>query len=94
MVGKIHVALRNVGFLVGVKGIRVFINGQVQETLQFGESLEKEAEPGEYAVHVELLGVVTRASNVLSIAVEDGQLVKVEGKYSRLWGNVKLKQVA
>jgi hypothetical protein len=93
LVGKIQVALHPISILFGVQGIRVFINDQLQETIQFGGVFTADAHPGQYSVHVELLGVVNRSSKQLLLNVEDGMQVNVEGKYSRVWGNIKLRLV-
>jgi glycine/serine hydroxymethyltransferase len=86
----ITVTLADIKMLAGVKGIDVLVDGDPQTTLQFGETVTVEVEPGHRAVQAILHGVVQRKSKTLFVLVPEGGHVAIVGKYSRLWGTIKL----
>ena len=93
MSSEIEFSLAAVKMLAGVEGIDVLIDGQREATLQFGESMTLEIEAGERTLQTVLHGVVDRRSKVLTLHADEGRSIAVIGKYSRFWGNIKLKVV-
>ena len=93
MSSEIEFSLAAVKILAGVEGIDVLIDGQREATLQFGESMTLEIEAGERTLQTVLHGVVDRRSKVLTLYADEGRIIAVIGKYSRFWGNIKLKIV-
>lgn len=91
MSSEIEVSLAAVKMLAGVQGIDVLVDGEPQASLQFGETTILPVAPGRRAIQVLLRAVFNRRSNVLSVNVAEGERVVVVGKYSRLWGSIKLK---
>jgi len=91
MSSEIKVSLAAVKMLAGVQGIDVLVDGEPQASLQFGETTILTVAPGRRAIQVALRAVFNRTSNVLPVTVAEGERVMVVGKYSRLWGSIKLK---
>lgn len=90
MAAALTFTLADIKMLAGVKGIDLLVDGVPRTTLQFGETVTIEVEPGQRSVQVILHGVVPRKSKVLHVLAPDGGDVAVMGKYSRLWGTIKL----
>ncbi len=90
MPAAITVTLADIKMLAGVKGIDLLVDGIPQTTLQFGKTVTVEVEAGPRAVQVILHGVVQRKSKRLIVLAPEGGHVSVVGKYSRLWGTIKL----
>jgi hypothetical protein len=93
MSSEIEFSLAAVKMLAGVEGIDVLIDGQREATLQFGETMTFEIEAGELTLQTILHGVVNRRSKILTLFAEEGSRIAVVAKYSRFWGNIKLKVV-
>lgn len=91
MASKIKLTLKNPGFLIGVQGIHFILDGEFQAEMQFGESREFETAPGEHVAQLILYGMAERSSKELRFSLKEGQHAAIEGKYSRLWGNIKMK---
>jgi len=91
MSSNIDFSLADIRMLAGVEGIDVLIDGQKRATLQFGDTATFEVEAGERTLQTVLHGMLNRRSNVLTLFVEEGGHVAAIGRYSRLWGNIKLK---
>lgn len=91
MKSKISLSLAPIGLLIGLKGVAVPLDGEKQTTIQPGETLELDVEPGERTVQTVLEGGVPRRSKVLRIQIAPNSDYVVAAKYSRLWGNIKLK---
>ena len=92
MPSKIVFALAPVGLLAGVNGIHVLIDGERCRTTQFGETVEFDVSPGPHTFQAVLDAVLERPTKVLELQVADDTTVSINGKYSRLWGNIKLKR--
>ena len=93
MAATIRVSLLGLKMPVaGLRGIEILVDGEIRADLQLGESAALEVLPGQHQIGAILNGVVSRRSKQLSVAVADGDEVNVIGKYSRLWGNLRLSQ--
>jgi hypothetical protein len=79
--------------LVGIKGIDVLVDGEKRCSIRFGEVVCLEVNPGERIVQIHLHGTLDRKSGTFQVLVAEGGQVAIEAKYSRMWGNFKLRQL-
>lgn len=92
MSAKIEVTLEKLKMpVVGMGKIDILVDGTNMISLSLGESTSVEISEGRHVVQAILNGVVKRKSKVLEISVNENSIVKVHGKYSRIWGNMKLQ---
>jgi hypothetical protein len=87
---KLVVTLKDPGFLLGVSGIDFLLNGRSLSLMHFGDTKEFEIEAGEHVAKLILHGVVDRSSKNLKFSLGEGESVRMEGKYSRAWGNMNI----
>lgn len=87
------ITIKDPGFLVGVRGIEFLLDGRGQGVLQFGDIKEFEVHLGQHVAKVILHGVIDRSSKELRFSLGEDQTVRIEGKYSRLWGNMSISLV-
>ena len=94
MSAKIEVTLEKLKIpIVGLGKIDILIDGTVMNSISPGESASVEIPAGKHFVQAILNGVVKRISKNLEISVDENSTIKIHGKYSRLWGNMKLLQL-
>lgn len=79
--------------IVGLGKIDILIDGTIVNSLSLGESVSVEIPAGNYVVQAILNDVVKRISKKLEVSVNENSTIKILGKYSRLWGNMKLQQL-
>lgn len=91
MSSQIQVTLAEVKMLAGIKGVDILVDGEKRQSIRFGETVSFEVDIGERAIQAVLHGVVVRKSKVLPIVATEGAQLEIDAKYSRLWGNIKLK---
>ena len=92
MSAKIEVTLEKLKMpVVGMGKIDILVDGTNMISLSLGESTSVEISEGRHVVQAILNGVVKRKSKVLEISVNENSIVKVHGKYSRMWWNMKLQ---
>jgi hypothetical protein len=92
MTGSAVIELSDPGFLKGIKGIDVTVDGVVVHTIQFGEKHTIDLSSGKHDIGMVLRGIVSRKTKVLTVDVPEGDTVHVNGVYSRLWGTIKLSE--
>jgi hypothetical protein len=92
MAAKLAITLTDPGFIVGVQSIDFMLDGNHQESMQFGDRKQLEIAAGEHTAQVILRGLLTRTSNELKFSADEDQSVRIKGKYSRRWGNISLSQ--
>jgi len=82
---------KDIKMIVGIKGVEILVDGKEQTAIEFGETVTFDVEPGEREIRTILYGVADRESKALKVTAIEGEKVAIKGKYSRLWGNIKLK---
>lgn len=92
MAGSMAVTLKKPGFLLGVESIEIVIDDDQRFSMDFGDQKEFELDSGAHTVQAVLHAILNRRSRKLKLIIRDGEKANIEGKYSRLWGNINLKQ--
>ena len=93
MKGKLEIELAELkGPITGLGEIEILIDGESELSLPLGRADSVEKPPGSYVVQLLLNGMVKRKSKKLKITIAEGESIKLIGKYSRLWGNMKLSK--
>lgn len=87
---RIIVSFKNPGFLVGMKGIELLIDGNRVDIFEFGETRVFDIPVGKHVARVYLHGVTDRLSKPLNFTIDHNQTIYIEGTYSRMWGNISL----
>jgi hypothetical protein len=87
---KVIVSFQDPESLSGVKGIEFLLDGNSKGLLQFGDIKEFEIPAGEHTAKMILHGVVKRSSKELNFSIREGQIVCIEGNYSRAWGTMNI----
>lgn len=77
---------------LGVKGIDILLDAEVVATTEFGGKVTVEAPVGDHSIRVQLRGVITRKSNVIRLAINEGDQIKIAAKYSVLWGSISIRK--
>jgi len=90
---KLKISLKDPGYLMGVKGIDVILDGYKICTMQFGEIREFDIAVGAHIINLMLRAMFKRSSNNLQITAKENGIVHIIGDYSRAWGYVKITQV-
>ena len=92
MSAKIEVTLKKLRMpIIGMGKINVLVDGANVFSLSLGESASADISAGKHVVQTILNGVVKRKSKKLEIFTEENSTAKIVGKYSRIWGNMKLQ---
>ncbi len=80
-------------FLVGGKNVAIelVIDGETKGVVKFGESITVDVTQGNRLVHVVSHTTIKRKSKAILVSVSENQTSYIEGKYSRMWGNIKIK---
>ena len=94
MTSKVVITLKNPGFLAGVQNIEFELDGKHIESMHFGDRKEFEIAAGDHAARLILHAIANRSSKELKFSLAEGQMVAIEGKYSRLWGNMGIGLVS
>jgi hypothetical protein len=92
MPARLTITIKSPGLLLGVRGIEILLDGQTVDTVRFGEACRIECAPGDHTLQARLRAVLSRRSNVLRITAVDGDDRIVTGRYSRMWGTLKLEE--
>lgn len=91
MTGRIEISLQRTALLLGVRGIEIHLDGEPVDTIGFGATRTISCPPGEHTVQLVLQALFfRRRSNRLAIVVPEGGGVAIMGRYSRMWGNLRL----
>ena len=77
--------------IAGMGKIDILLDGTNVLSLSLGESASAEVSAGKHVVQTILNGVVKRKSKELEVSIEENSTAKIHGKYSRMWGNMKLQ---
>lgn len=89
---KIEVTLEKLKTpIVGMGKIDILVDGTNVLSLSLGESASAEVSSGKHVVQTILNGIVKRKSKELEVSLEENSTAKILGKYSRIWGNMKLQ---
>ncbi|MEP0325238.1 hypothetical protein [Bauldia litoralis] len=93
MVARLTLTIRSPGLLIGVRGIEILLDGEMVDRVQFGEACTIECEAGEHTLRARMRAVISRRSNILKLTVADGEDRRFDGKYSRLWGTLPIREL-
>ena len=93
MSAKIEITLEKLKLpIAGMGQIDILVDGAIVTSLSLGDSVSLTIPAGKHTMQTVLHGVVKRISKELTISVDENSTTKILGKYSRMWGNMKLKQ--
>ena len=93
MPAKMVVTLKKLKMpIAGLGKIDICLDGSPILSMSLGESAVAEVAAGRHVVMAILDGVFKRRSKQLEIFIEENSTAKIDGKYSRIWGNMKLHQ--
>lgn len=92
MTARLTIALRSPGLILGVRGIDVLLDGEPVHTIGFGETTTVECAAGDRTLQLKLNAVLNRRSNTLRLTVADGEERALAGRYSRMWGTLRLRE--
>ena len=88
---RIEIAFPSPGWLFGVRGIDVLVDGENVGRVRFGETKTVECAPGPHKVQAVLKAIFSRHSNALDVEVPADEAARVSGVYSRTFGTIELK---
>lgn len=92
MSDKVELDLRKLtGPLLGKHTVALMVDGDLVCSTSLGEKVAVEISPGEHEIQTFFCGILKRKSNIVCVAVAPDSTAKVTGKYSRLWGNIRLQ---
>lgn len=92
MAARLKLTVRSPGLLLGVRKIEVLLDGEPVDAVQFGQTSSLEIAPGDHTAQIVLHAVFKRRSNVLAFRVADDEDRAISGKYSRLWGSLRIRE--
>ncbi|MCP1339606.1 hypothetical protein NJR55_08350 [Idiomarina sp. M1R2S28] len=70
--------------------VELLVNGEGVGTGSFGETISVDVEPGSYEIQALQHSLIKRKSKKLKVNAAVNSTVKIVGKYSRFWGNVRI----
>lgn len=78
------------GPLICKPSVELLIDGEGVGTGNFGDTIVVEVTPGIHQVQAFQHSLIKRTSNVLEVEVSPNSTITITGKYSRLWGHVRI----
>lgn len=91
MTAKIEFDIQKVrGPLVGKNNVELLVDGKGVGSGSFGQTIVADLAPGRHHIQAILHSWIKRESKSLEVDVAPNSTVKITGKYSRLWGNVRI----
>ena len=92
MTAKIEVTLEKLKLpIIGMGKIDIMVDGAKVLSMSLGETESAEVTTGKHVVEMLLHGIFERKSKAITISVAENSTAKIRGKYSRMWGNMKLQ---